>query len=143
VGAALHDIGKIAIPDTILNKPGGLTDDEFTLVQGHVALGSEILAPVPFPPEVIEAVRFHHEKWNGTGYPHHLVGDSIPLVARIIAVADVYDALTSNRPYRPAWSHERALDHMRSEVGKHFNAEVFAAFEAALEENPQLATTAS
>ena len=142
VGAALHDIGKIAIPDTVLNKPGRLTDEEFELIKEHAALGSEILQPVPFPPEVLEAVRHHHEKWDGTGYPDRLIGEQIPLMARIVAVADVYDALTSNRPYRAAWSHEKTMKFMRSQVGVHFNTEIFAAFEHAMEADPQLRSTA-
>ncbi|WP_309721631.1 HD-GYP domain-containing protein [Armatimonas sp.] len=142
VGAALHDIGKIAIPDTVLNKPGKLTTEEFELIKEHAALGSEILQPVPFPPEVLEAVRHHHEKWDGTGYPDRLIGEQIPLLARIVAVADVYDALTSDRPYRAAWSHEKTMIFMSSQVGVHFNAEVFAAFEHAMEADPQLCSTA-
>ena len=142
VGAALHDIGKIAIPDTVLNKPGKLTPEEFDLVKEHAALGSEILQPVPFPPEVVEAVRHHHEKWDGTGYPDRLVGESIPLVARIVAVADVYDALTSNRPYRAAWSHQKAISFMKSQVNTHFNAEIFAAFEIVMKENPAICSQA-
>jgi len=138
VGAALHDIGKIAIPEEILNKPGKLTPAEFLLVQEHAALGSEILQPVPFPPEVVHAVRHHHEKWDGTGYPDRLAGEGIPLVARIVAVADVYDALTSDRPYRAAWSHERAVAFLQEQVGKHFDAEVFAAFERAMLLEPHL-----
>lgn len=138
VGAALHDIGKIAIPEEILNKPAKLTPEEFLLVQEHAALGSEILQPVPFPPEVVHAVRHHHEKWDGTGYPDRLAGDKIPLVARIVAVADVYDALTSDRPYREAWSHERALAFLRDQVGKHFDSEVFVAFERAMALEPHL-----
>jgi putative nucleotidyltransferase with HDIG domain len=142
VGAALHDIGKIAIPDTVLNKPGKLTEEEFNLIKEHAALGSEILQPVPFPPEVVEAVRHHHEKWDGTGYPDRLKAEEIPLMARIVAVADVYDALTSDRPYRAAWSHAKAMEFMSSQAGTHFNVEIFAAFEAAMELNPTLRSQA-
>ena len=142
VGAALHDIGKIAIPDTVLNKPGKLTNEEFELIKEHAALGSDILQPVPFPPEVVEAVRHHHEKWDGTGYPDKLAGEKIPLMARIVAVADVYDALTSDRPYRAAWSHEKAMTFMSSQVGTHFNAEIFAAFEEAMAADPELRSKA-
>lgn len=142
VGAALHDIGKIAIPEAVLNKPGKLTPEEFELIKEHAALGSDILQPVPFPPEVVEAVRHHHEKWDGSGYPDKLAGNNIPLMARIVAVADVYDALTSDRPYRAAWSHERAMEFMRSQVGTHFNPEIFAAFESAMLESPELCSQA-
>ena len=142
VGAALHDIGKIAIPDTVLNKPGKLTPEEFNLIKEHAALGSDIQQPVPFPPEVVEAVRHHHEKWDGSGYPDQLMGDEIPFMARIVAVADVYDALTSDRPYRAAWPHEKAMAFMSSQVGTHFNPEIFAAFEAAMEADPELRSKA-
>jgi putative nucleotidyltransferase with HDIG domain len=142
VGAALHDIGKIAIPEAVLNKPGKLTPEEFELIKEHAALGSDILQPVPFPPEVVEAVRHHHEKWDGSGYPDKLAGNNIPLMARIVAVADVYDALTSDRPYRAAWSHDRAMEFMRSQVGTHFNPEIFAAFESAMLESPELCSQA-
>lgn len=143
VGAALHDIGKIAIPEAVLNKPGKLTPEEFEIIKEHAALGSEILEPVPFPPEVVEAVRHHHEKWDGTGYPDKLAGMQIPLMARIVAVADVYDALTSDRPYRAAWSHERAMEFMSSQVGTHFNPEIFRAFEAAMAHTPSLCSQAT
>ncbi|WP_309697974.1 HD-GYP domain-containing protein [Armatimonas sp.] len=142
VGAALHDIGKIAIPDTVLNKPGKLTPEEFDLIKEHAALGSDILQPIPFPPEVVEAVRHHHEKWDGTGYPDKLIGEKIPFVARIVAVADVYDALTSDRPYRAAWSHQKTMEFMESQVGTHFNAEVFTAFKVAMLTNPEMCSQA-
>lgn len=143
VGAALHDIGKIAIPEAVLNKPGKLTPEEFELIKEHATLGSDILQPVPFPPEVVEAVRHHHEKWDGSGYPDKLAGNNIPLMARIVAVADVYDALTSDRPYRAAWSHQRAMEFMSSQVGTHFNPDIFSAFVMAMEENPELCSQAS
>ena len=137
-GAALHDIGKIAIPEHILNKPGRLTDEEFALIQRHPELGVRILEPVQFPQSVIGAVRNHHEKWNGRGYPDGLSAENIPLSGRILAVADVYDALTSDRPYRPGWTHERARDLIVNEAGSHFDPQMVEAFLRVMEEQPDL-----
>jgi diguanylate cyclase (GGDEF)-like protein/putative nucleotidyltransferase with HDIG domain len=138
IGAALHDIGKIAIPEHILNKPGRLTAEEFSLIQRHPELGARILEPVQFPEAVVGAVRSHHEKWDGSGYPDRLVGESIPLSGRILAVADVYDALTSDRPYRPGWTHERAVALIESEAGKHFDPAIVAAFHRVIAAQPDL-----
>lgn len=137
-GAALHDIGKIAIPEHVLNKPGRLTDDEFALIRRHPELGVRILEPVQFPPSVIGAVRSHHEKWNGRGYPDGLSAENIPLSGRILAVADVYDALTSDRPYRPGWTHERARDLIVAEAGTHFDPQMIEAFLQVMELQPDL-----
>ncbi|MGC4042593.1 MAG: diguanylate cyclase [Armatimonas sp.] len=137
-GAALHDIGKIAIPEHILNKPGRLTTEEFTLVQRHPELGARILEPVQFPEAVVGAVRSHHEKWDGSGYPDRLAGEAIPLSGRILAVADVYDALTSDRPYRPGWTHERAVALIEKETGKHFDPEIVVAFLRVMDAQPDL-----
>lgn len=137
-GAALHDIGKIAIPEHILNKPGRLTSEEFTLVQRHPELGARILEPVQFPEAVFGAVRSHHEKWDGTGYPDKLAGENIPLSGRILAVADVYDALTSDRPYRPGWTHERAVALIEKESGKHFDPVIVEVFLKVMNAQPDL-----
>lgn len=139
IGAALHDVGKLGIPEHILNKPGRLTDDEFTLVKKHAEIGARILEPVNFPGPVMGVVKHHHEKWDGSGYPDGLVGQDIPLGGRILAVADVYDALTSDRPYREGWTHERALLHIQDSTGTHFDPTVVAAFEQVIIENPSLA----
>ncbi len=139
IGAALHDVGKLGIPEHILNKPGRLTDDEFTLVKKHAEIGARILEPVNFPGPVMGVVKHHHEKWDGSGYPDGLVGQDIPLGGRILAVADVYDALTSDRPYREGWTHERALLHIQDSTGTHFDPSVVAAFEQVIIENPSLA----
>ena len=139
IGAALHDVGKLGIPEHILNKPGRLTDDEFTLVKKHAEIGARILEPVNFPGPVMGVVKHHHEKWDGSGYPDGLVGQDIPLGGRILAVADVYDALTSDRPYREGWTHERALLHIQDTTGTHFDPSVVAAFEQVIIENPSLA----
>lgn len=127
-GALLHDIGKIGIPDSVLLKPGRLTDEEFTLIKQHPTMGAQILEPVEFPWPVLPVVKYHHEKWDGSGYPEGLVGEDIPLTARILAVADVYDALTSNRSYRSAWTHEKALAEIQRCAGTHFDAQIVEVF---------------
>ena len=128
--APMHDIGKIGTPDAILLKPGRLTPEEFKIMQQHTEVGYEILKDSPSKYLQTGAViaLSHHEKFNGQGYPHGLVGDKIPLEARIVAVADVFDALVSNRPYKKSWPVEKAFDYIREERGKHFDpdcAEIF------------------
>ena len=128
LGGLLHDIGKIGIPESILNKPGSLTEEEFKVIQTHPVEGERILKPIIREKEILHVVRHHHEKLDGTGYPDGLKGDDIPLVARIATVADVFDAMTSERAYRGAISQEEVLGHMRAETGRHFDPEVMAAF---------------
>jgi diguanylate cyclase (GGDEF)-like protein/putative nucleotidyltransferase with HDIG domain len=127
-GALLHDIGKLGVPEYILLKPGRLTDDEFAKIKKHPEIGAAILDPVEFPWPVLPGVKYHHEKWDGTGYPEGLSGENIPLTARILAVADVYDALTSSRSYRTAWTHERALSVIKKDAGTHFDPIVVDSF---------------
>lgn len=127
-GALLHDIGKLGVPEYVLLKPGKLTPDEFEKIKKHPEIGAAILDPVEFPWPVLPVVKYHHEKWNGTGYPEGLAGEQIPLTARILAVADVYDALTSTRSYRNAWPHERATKLIQEEKGTHFDPVVADAF---------------
>ena len=135
VGGLLHDIGKIGIRDSVLNKPGKLTDEEYELIKQHPVIGAEGLRKVPFPwPEVLPIVRHHHEKWNGHGYPDKLGGDDIPFEAQIIGVADFYDALTTNRPYRKAFTPGQALNIMKEESGKFFNPRLIEAFEAIIDD---------
>ena len=122
--ALLHDIGKLAIPEYILNKPSGLTKWEIQKMQTHPDVGAEILETVPFPYEVVPYVRHHHEKWDGTGYPDGLKGEDIPLGARILSVADCYDALRSDRPYRAAMSREVALEYITSLIEKSYDPAV-------------------
>ena len=136
--ALLHDIGKIAVPEQILSKPGRLTNEEMDKIKTHPDMGARILEPVNFPYDVIPAVRSHHERWDGTGYPDKLIGASIPLGGRILAVADVFDALTTPRPYRPGWSEEDALNYIRNNAGTHFDPDVVNAFFAVLEQSPRL-----
>ncbi len=127
-GALLHDIGKLAIPEQILSKAGRLTEEEFEKIKSHPDMGAKILQPVPFPFPVMPIVRHHHERWDGTGYPSGLVGEAIPLGARILAVADVYDALTSDRSYRRGWPTEKTMAHIRANSGSHFDPAVVNAF---------------
>lgn len=114
LGALLHDIGKIVIPMDVLNKPGPLTDEEWELMKTHTEAGFEMVADIDFPGDVRSMIRSHHEQWDGGGYPDGLAGDDIPFAARILCIADVYDALTTTRPYRAALSHDRSIEIMRS-----------------------------
>jgi diguanylate cyclase (GGDEF)-like protein/putative nucleotidyltransferase with HDIG domain len=129
VGALLHDIGKLVIPANVLNKPGRLSEDEWSLVRRHPVAGAEMLADVDFPWDVRPIVECHHECWDGSGYPHGLAGERIPLAARVVCVADVYDVLTSDRSFKRALTHDEALDVMRRDVGRQFDPAVFRAFE--------------
>jgi putative two-component system response regulator len=128
--APLHDVGKIAIPDSILLKRGPLTTEEFVKMQQHTVFGARILSGggsrLMITAETI--ARHHHERWDGTGYPAGLHGDRIPVAARIVAIVDVFDAVTSTRPYRSAWSREQALRAIRDDAGRHFDAELVEAF---------------
>jgi len=130
LAAALHDIGKIALPDSILLKPGALTPEEYEEMQSHVRVGADILAGSSSGLlQMAERIAStHHERWDGTGYLQGLRGDEIPLVGRIVAVADVFDALTHRRPYKQPWPLERAVDEVLSSAGTHFDPDVVAAF---------------
>ena len=130
LAAPLHDVGKIALPDAILCKSGKLTDAEFEQMKTHATVGGEMLAGSAFALlEVAEQVALtHHEKWDGSGYPNALAGDDIPIAGRIVAVADVFDALTHVRPYKPAWSNAEALAEITSHAGQHFDPQVVDAF---------------
>ena len=130
IGALLHDVGKLMIPPEILNKPGRLTVEEWAMIKKHPVWGVEMLADIDFPWDVRPIVESHHERWDGAGYPHGLKAEEIPLTARILCIADVYDALTSERSYKKAVSHEQALDMMRSDVGGQFDPQLFPLFEA-------------
>lgn len=129
-GALLHDVGKIAVPDRILLKPEGLTKEEWSVMHAHPLTGYGIVKRIGFLQEAAEIVRAHHERYDGSGYPQGLKGEEIPLGARLFAVADVYDALTSMRPYRSPISHEEALSEIRKKSGSHFDQRVVAALES-------------
>jgi cyclic di-GMP phosphodiesterase len=127
-GALLHDMGKIGIPDAILHKPAKLTDEEWKIMRNHPQLAYDMLYPIEYLRPALEIPLTHHEKWDGTGYPRGLKGEEIPIVARLFAVVDVWDALTSDRPYRPAWSPEQALAYIQEQSGKHFDPQVVDLF---------------
>ncbi|HXT14680.1 MAG TPA: HD domain-containing phosphohydrolase [Gemmatimonadaceae bacterium] len=129
IGALLHDVGKIAVPSEILNKPGRLTPEEREAMELHAAAGANMLGDIDFPWDVIPMVRGHHERWDGTGYPDRLAGEDIHLSARITCIADVFDALTTDRPYRAGFTREQALAMMAADSGKLFDPELFARFE--------------
>ncbi len=127
-GALLHDIGKMGVPDGILLKPGPLTDEEWVKMKMHPTLAFELLSPIHYLREALDIPYCHHENWDGSGYPRGLKGDQIPLAARLFAVVDVWDATTSDRPYRPAWTKEKALQHIRASSGSHFDPQAIEAF---------------
>jgi putative nucleotidyltransferase with HDIG domain len=127
-GALLHDIGKMAIPDSILQKPGLLTDEEMNIMRTHPVMAYTILSQIDYLAPAMDIPYCHHEKWDGTGYPRGLKGEHIPLVAQIFSIIDVYDALTSDRPYRKAWTEQAAIDYIKEQNGKQFNPQVVEAF---------------
>ncbi|TKB23728.1 HD domain-containing protein [Desulfopila sp. IMCC35006] len=137
--SVLHDIGKIGVPDAILLKPGALTDEEFEIIKTHTTIGSDILrsADLQFQKRIgtqsylalaFSIARGHHEKWDGSGYPDSLEGENIPLGSRIVALCDVYDAVTSDRVYKKAWSHEKAVQMIKENRGSHFDPIITDAF---------------
>ncbi len=128
--ALLHDVGKIGIRDDVLKKPGRLTDDEFEHIRSHPIRSAELVGQVPQLSDVVAGVRHHHEHYDGTGYPDGLVGEDIPLIARVIQVADVFDALTTTRSYRTAFTWDKALDILTSEAGKTVDPKLAVVFES-------------
>ena len=134
-GALLHDIGKMGIPDSVLNKPGKLTEEEWALVHKHPQDAYDMLSPIKYLRPALDIPYCHHERWDGTGYPRGLKGEEIPLAARIFAVVDVWDALTSDRPYRKAWSRSKAREYMLSQAGKHFDPNIVEVFFARVLKN--------
>ena len=133
-GALLHDVGKIGIPDAILFKPGKLTEDEWEVMRGHPVMVYNMLSSIEYLRPALNIPYCHHEKYDGSGYPQGLKGDQIPLEARIFAIIDVYDALTSDRPYRKAWSKEKAIAHIKEQSGKHFDPQVVEVFLKVIDE---------
>jgi len=136
LAAPMHDIGKIGIPDSILLKPGKLEPDEWAIMQTHVTIGADLLAGTDIP--LLEMARNialnHHEKWDGSGYPRGLAGTDIPIEGRICAICDVFDALTSERPYKKAWPVEEAVAFLRQQKGQHFDPHLVDLFETILDE---------
>ena len=135
--APMHDVGKIGIPDAVLRKPGPLDADEWATMRRHPEIGAEIIGE--YPSGVLQLAReialAHHEKWDGSGYPRGLAGEAIPLSARIVAIADVFDALTTRRPYKEPWPVQEAMNHIAAQAGKHFDPALVALFAPLL---PQL-----
>jgi len=127
-GVLLHDIGKMGIPDSILHKPGKLTDEEWEIMHKHPKYAYDMLSPIAYLRNSLDIPYCHHEKWDGSGYPRGLSGETIPLAARIFAIVDVFDALTSNRPYREAWSKEKTLEYIREQSGTHFDPRLVEVF---------------
>jgi putative nucleotidyltransferase with HDIG domain len=127
-GALLHDMGKMGVPDRILHKPDKLTEEEWASMRKHPGFAFEMLSPIEYLKSSLDIPYCHHEKWDGTGYPRGLKGEEIPLTARLFSVVDVWDALTSNRPYRPAWTGEEALTYIRGQAGKYFDPQVVELF---------------
>ncbi|HZC32124.1 MAG TPA: diguanylate cyclase [Candidatus Bathyarchaeia archaeon] len=136
IAALLHDVGKIGVPDDILRKPGRLTPYEYEIVKQHVALGDLIVRDMPDVENIREGVRYHHERWDGQGYMVGLAGENIPLIARILAVADAFSAMTTSRPYRKALPAERALEELRAVAGSQLDRELVDAFTSGMELDP-------
>jgi HD-GYP domain-containing protein (c-di-GMP phosphodiesterase class II) len=141
IGAYLHDLGKVRVPHEILNKPGPLTRAEFEVVQMHPIWGIELLAAVEFPWDLKPIIRYHHERYDGTGYPDRLRGDAIPLSAQVVGIVDVFDALTTTRPYRQAFSRRAAVATIEGSRGL-WSDVVFRAFFASLAQPPAPAAEA-
>ena len=127
-GALLHDIGKMGVPDSIVLKPGPLTEEEWAIMRKHPQYACDMLSPIAYLRQALDIPYCHHERWDGTGYPRGLKGAQIPMSARIFAIVDVWDAITSDRPYRKAWQKEVALQYIREQSGRHFDPEVVKAF---------------
>ncbi len=124
----LHDVGKVTLPSDILQKRGALTRPEIEIMRQHPRRGAAILEQIGAPPTVVQAAKFHHERWDGAGYPYDIRGRRVPLVARVLAVADVYDALTSDRPYRQAFTPDQARLEIERNAGTQFDPEIVEAF---------------
>ncbi len=127
-GALLHDIGKLAIPDSILHKPDKLTEQEWEIMRQHPQFAFGMINSIEYLRPALDIPFCHHEKWDGTGYPRGIKGEDIPIAARLFAVVDVWDALCSDRPYRPAWTREKALEYIRNEAGRHFDPQIVDLF---------------
>jgi putative nucleotidyltransferase with HDIG domain len=134
-GALLHDIGKMGIPDRILLKPEPLDESDWAIMKTHTLMGEKLLKPIKYLEKSMDIVMYHHEQWNGNGYPHGLKGEEIPLAARIFSVIDVYDAITSHRPYNPARTHEEAIRYIQSRSGIEFDPQVVEHFVAMFQDD--------
>ncbi len=135
-GFFLHDIGKVGIPEHILCKAGPLSIDEWTVMRNHPIIGAQIVAPIAFLADTVELIRHHHERFDGTGYPDRLAAEAIPLGARIFTIADSFDAMTSDRPYRGAIGVEQALEELRDGAGSQFDPDIVREFVRMVESDP-------
>ena len=133
----LHDIGKIGIPDSVINKPGKLTPEEYEMIKTHCRVGARILRKIEEMPKLVEGARWHHERYDGKGYPDGLIGESIPEEARIIAVADAYDAMSSRRSYRDILSQEKVISEIENGKGSQFDPAFADIMLAMIEEDPE------
>jgi len=138
----MHDVGKIGVRNDKLNKPGKLTPEELAMFRSHPAKGKRILEPIPFMRDIVPGCYCHHEAWDGSGYPQGLIGDHIPLIGRVVAVADAYDAMTSDRAYRKALPHEIACGELERCTGAQFDPEIVPVFLAQIEEFRRLEAAA-
>ena len=134
-GGLLHDIGKMAVPDRILLKPDAFTSEEMDIMKQHPSFALQMLSPIQYLKLALDIPYCHHEHWDGTGYPRGLKGEQIPFTARIFAIADVYDALTSDRPYRPRWTEADAVAYIRQHAGSFFDSQIVDVFLQMVEEN--------
>jgi len=126
-GALLHDLGKIGIPDQILHKPGRLTDDEYELIKRHPVMGAEIITPIKELAQAVPVIKHHHERFDGKGYPDALLGEDIPLMARVVSLADAFDSMTRSRPYGYDISQEAALEEIENNSGTQFDPRIVSA----------------
>ena len=126
--SSLHDIGKMGVPDSILLKPDKLTDEEWIIMRKHPEYAYNLIQPIEYLRPALDIPYCHHEKWDGSGYPRGLKGEQIPLSARVFAIIDVWDAVTSDRPYRLAWDKQKALEYINEQNGKHFDPHVVELF---------------
>ncbi|MFC1996608.1 HD domain-containing phosphohydrolase [Chloroflexota bacterium] len=128
LGARLHDIGKVRVPDNILNKPGPLNDEEWAIMKEHPSVGSKILRGISHLQQAMPYILYHHERWDGSGYPEGLKGREIPIEARLLAIVDAFDAITTKRPYHPGKSYQEVIEILKSESGKHFDPDLVPIF---------------
>jgi HD-GYP domain-containing protein (c-di-GMP phosphodiesterase class II) len=136
VAGLVHDLGKLGIPDAILSKPARLTEEEHAIIRGHPSLGESILRRAHQLEQVIPAVLYHHERWDGAGYPHGLAGEGIPFIARILGVSDAFDAMTTDRPYRVALTLDQATSELRAGAGKQFDPSLVEPFIKSMSQEP-------
>jgi HD-GYP domain-containing protein (c-di-GMP phosphodiesterase class II) len=139
VSGTLHDVGKIGVPDEVLKKTSRLTDEEFAQIKLHPELGEKIVMQIPELRDTLPGVRSHHERYDGRGYPDRLAGEQIPLIARILSIADAFDAMTSDRSYREGMTFEHALSQIREGSGSQFDPDLAATFVAMMESDRQVA----